>query len=254
MKEYLTYMNTPIPQIIEAWDDEGLRRIPICESGEELVPLGLNPDRMIVSPQYYIQKIDGALAESYARRTVCKMLAAAAKSLPEGYRLVIYDCWRPLKLQQAMFDNRAMDIRADHPSMPEGEIFKRTRKYVAPPSRDAGRPTPHNTGGAVDLTIADENGLALDMGCGFDDPTGKACTVYYEKLLNSGEKLSPADVQAAKNRRLLYHVMRNAGFTNYIDEWWHYDYGDQNWAWCTGSAEAVYGKTTPSFPWYKDIE
>ena len=24
--------------------------------------------------------------------------------------------------------------------------------------------------------------------------------------------------------------MEDAGFTNYEEEWWHFDYGNQNWA------------------------
>jgi hypothetical protein len=43
-----------------------------------------------------------------------------------------------------------------------------------------------------------------------------------------------ADLLAKKNRRLLYHAMKKAGFTNYPSEWWHYDYGDTFWGALTG--------------------
>ena len=33
-----------------------------------------------------------------------------------------------------------------------------------------------------------------------------------------------------ENRRLLYSAMIDTGFTNLPSEWWHYDYGDENWA------------------------
>ncbi|MCG4287414.1 D-alanyl-D-alanine dipeptidase, partial [Lactobacillaceae bacterium KNUT 0156] len=52
-----------------------------------------------------------------------------------------------------------------------------------------------------------------------------------------------------ENRRLLYHVMTQAGFTNYIEEWWHFDYGNQNWATVSKRDFAVYGATKPAFPW-----
>lgn len=243
MKEYLTYKATPIPQPVQAWDDEEIRSMPICESGERLFPLGMNLDKIIVSPQYYTQNIEGALAESYARQTVRKKLIHAAGCLPFGYRFVIFDCWRPLKVQQALFDNLKKGIIAANPSMSEDDVMKRARKYVAFPSRDEMKPTPHNTGGAVDLTIADENGLVLNMGTEFDDSSEKAETVYFERLLASGDKLTWADREALNNRRILYHIMKSAGFTNYTNEWWHFDYGNQNWAWCSGSAHAIYGKT-----------
>ena len=39
-----------------------------------------------------------------------------------------------------------------------------------------------------------------------------------------------------RNRRLLHHAMRQAGFTHYSAEWWHFDYGDGPWARRTHSA------------------
>jgi D-alanyl-D-alanine dipeptidase len=48
--------------------------------------------------------------------------------------------------------------------------------------------------------------------------------------------------------------MTSVGFTNYVDEWWHFDFGDQNWAWMSGSDHAIHGKIAPSFPWNKDVE
>ncbi len=43
------------------------------------------------------------------------------------------------------------------------------------------------------------------------------------------------------NRRLLYHAMIGAGFANYYGEWWHYEFGNQRWANCTGAEAAIYG-------------
>ncbi|MGV8547019.1 M15 family metallopeptidase, partial [Pseudomonas aeruginosa] len=43
------------------------------------------------------------------------------------------------------------------------------------------------------------------------------------------------------HRRLLYHAMLDAGFSNLPSEWWHYDFGDQLWAWHTGATQALFG-------------
>ena len=89
------------------------------------------------------------------------------------------------------------------------------------PSSDPKKPSPHSTGGSVDVTILDESGIPLDMGTKFDDSSIASSTAYFEKV----------DDIITENRRLLYHVMTEQGFTNYSEEWWHFDYGNQNWAW-----------------------
>ncbi|WP_370276972.1 M15 family metallopeptidase [Pontibacterium sp.] len=43
------------------------------------------------------------------------------------------------------------------------------------------------------------------------------------------------------HRQLLQDVMGRAGFVNYAEEWWHFSYGDQLWAYVTGNPVAIYG-------------
>jgi hypothetical protein len=43
-----------------------------------------------------------------------------------------------------------------------------------------------------------------------------------------------------ENRKLLYNAMTRAGFTNYPEEWWHYDFGNQFWGFIN-SNKAKYG-------------
>ena len=49
------------------------------------------------------------------------------------------------------------------------------------------------------------------------------------------------DIVVRDNRRLLYNVMTEAGFTNLPSEWWHYDYGDKFWAHFTKPSEKAHG-------------
>ena len=73
-------------------------------------------------------------------------------------------------------------------------------------------------------------------------------SLFYRNDLNLNHAADPdviwvpeeRDEEVRKNRRLLYHVMSAAGFVNYDGEWWHYSYGDRQWARQTG-AEPVYG-------------
>ena len=253
MKKYETFKETPIP-FLKKWDWSQSKKNRIEECNEKLVPLSLSPDKIIVSSQYFIQGIEGALPECYCRETIHQKLIEASKLLPPGCRFVILDTWRPLKVQQSLFDILKDDLRKQNPSASEEEITNKALVYVALPSRDPQKPSPHNTGGAVDLTIADEDGLMLNMGSDFDEPTLKTGTTFFEEKMAKGEKLSPEELEALKNRRLLYYIMTSVGFTNYVDEWWHFDFGNQNWAWMSGSDHAIYSKTAPSFPWNKDIE
>jgi len=175
-------------------------------------------------PKYYLQNIPGATKNIYARKKLMRLLLKAEKSLPDGYHLKIYDAYRPIKVQQYLWDkyrNKILEnpINADKTSE---EIDELTSHFVSKPSYDINCPSVHNTGGAVDLTIVDDNDNELDMGTEFDDFTDKAWTDYYEH--------NNIDENIRNNRRLLYTVMKNTGFTNLPSEWWHYDYGTKFWA------------------------
>ena len=107
------------------------------------------------------------------------------------------------------------------------ELERRLSDFVARPVKRLDRPAPHTTGGAVDLTLC-RDGVPLDMGTGFDDLTPLA---YTDAL----ERDCPAGLEEARdNRRMLYHLMTAVGFVNYSCEWWHYAYGERQWAVRTG--------------------
>ena len=43
-------------------------------------------------------------------------------------------------------------------------------------------------------------------------------------------------------RNLLKEIMILFGFVQHPNEWWHFSYGDQLWAWKNKKANALYGK------------
>jgi zinc D-Ala-D-Ala dipeptidase len=186
----------------------------------------------------------------YAREGVVQKLVVAASQLPAEYELLVWDAWRPLSVQQALFDGYCQVLREQSPSLSEEEIRRQAATYVSIPSNHNLHPSPHYTGGAVDLTLADRHGHPLPMGTEFDvfDSScsfGTSClTRSLEYLLERGEHLNEEEQTALYNRRVLYHTMIASGFTNYCEEWWHYDYGDQFWA-IVSSNTAFYGPTEP---------
>ena len=182
-----------------------------------------------IKMQYPLLGMKTAVKECFVRCDVFEMLKCAEENLPYGYRLRILDTWRPLALQKELYEFYRQSITDSFnlSCLPKNEQDDFISKYIAIPSENPEMPPAHTTGGAVDLTLIDEQGNELDMGTGFDDFSEKAETDYFEK-----QEFDGTDVQ--KNRRILKKAMEDAGFTNLPSEWWHYDYGDENWATAKG--------------------
>lgn len=238
----------PIPQG-KPFDWEEAQSVPIDECREELVPASLVPERLLSHPVYFLNGLDGAIAECYVRRRVLSLLLEAARLLPSGLRLVLLDGWRPPSLQSLLFKRYCAELREIMPDKDGDYIARMASRFVAAPSTDPGRPSPHVTGGAIDITLADKDGFLLDMGSAFDETTDRSGTVYYENKVLSGGATSENTLIALENRRILYKAMTGAGFTNLPDEWWHYDYANQNWAFMKGEKAAFYGVCEPPFRW-----
>ena len=230
------------------WDK--IKDLKIDENDEKLVSTSLIPEKIIVRPYYYIQKIKGSMPECYVRSKVLDKLIEAANKLPKGYKLVIFDAWRPIKVQEELYKMIIEKLKKIYPTKDIEDIKKEASNYVAIPSEDEKHPSPHTTGGSVDLSIADKNGKLLNMGTTFDTANEKSHTDYFDNKFSGKNKNNENKKEIVLNRRLLYNIMISVGFTNYPKEWWHYDYGNQNWAYFNNKdVTAFYGKTSPDFIW-----
>ncbi len=110
----------------------------------------------------------------------------------KGYGLVLFDCYRPRPVQQALWD-----------IMPNAA-------YVTPPSKGS----MHNRGKAVDLSLTDLEGNQLDMGTTFD---------FFGRAAHSDNRDHPADI--LERRDLLTGTMEKFGFQGIRTEWWHFSFG-----------------------------
>ena len=237
--------------IVDSIKWQEIWKIPIKESGEKLIPASYIPEKILCRPQYFIQGIDGAVPECFMREGAFAALLKAATLLPKGYRLVIYDAWRPLKVQQSLFLKFSEELRKECPSDTDDEsIFDMASRFVSPPKNDPDKVSPHMTGGAVDVGLVDECGLSCPMGSEFDETSKRSVTDYFEEKLRN-EELMPEEREYLFNRRILYNAMIESNFINYADEWWHYDYGNQNWAASKGASFAFYGKISLELRWSK---
>jgi len=164
------------------------------------------------------------------RADIVSMLHAAAGYLPTGYKLFFYHGFRPRLYQWFLWLSKIEQERAKHPNELEADLEKRARATVACPRNGFG---PHQTGGAVDVTVVDENGRFLDMGT-LPLYLSIESAMYYKDI-------TPAQKQ---NRKILAAAMQRAGFNNYPAEWWHWSYGDRMWAAYQGKRYAIYGEMT----------
>ena len=118
----------------------------------------------------------------------------------KGYRIKLYDCYRPLDVQKRMWE------KVPRPT------------YVANPYEKG---SIHNKGAAVDITIETLDGCFVDMGCDYDFFGREAHIDSY----NFSEKI-------LANRKLLIDGMRMFGFNTVRTEWWHFSY-KKNWSYPT---------------------
>ena len=227
-------------------------KLPVPDPSDE--PLVYMNDRFMCDSKYFRwvemggNALPGSSPKIMCRKTVFEMVEKAEALLPEGYRFVIFDAYRPIAVQQSLWDYFRRRFRKQNPEKTEEEINHMTLFCISFPSYNVLLPSLHNTGGAVDLTIIGPDGKELDMGCEFDEFTDAAWTTYFE----DGQAGAGANIQARDNRRMLYNVMTEVGFTNFPAEWWHFDYGDEKWGLYTnnvpvyaGILDAKVAETTP---------
>lgn len=221
----------PIP----AREHPGLHTL-LQQSNEPFVEI-TEESGLIIRMQYPLLGMRNAESRCLVRKTVFEKLLLAQSLLPDGYRLCIWDAWRPFALQNELFETyKAEIINQFHlENASEEEQQQVLTKFVAPPIADPLVPPLHTTGGAVDVTIVDKNGQEIPMGTDFDAFTDKTLTAYFELHDESDE--------IRNNRRLLYNCMTKAGFESLPSEWWHYDYGNRFWGYfneCPAVYEGIF--------------
>jgi D-alanyl-D-alanine dipeptidase len=204
--------------------------IPIKENNEPMVDLNSYP--FIVEPVYYKQGMSPN-STTHLRKGFADKLLAVQESFKDGYRFKVWDAYRPRSVQNAIYDAHWKVTAAKYPDWSDEQIALAVGVFVTKATSKERIPL-HATGGAVDLTLVDNNGKELDMGTVFDHFGPEAASMFFE------EEESP--IRA--NRRLLREAMVAAGFRHDDDEWWHYDFGNQIWAKLLNQPHAIYGEIT----------
>jgi D-alanyl-D-alanine dipeptidase len=112
------------------------------------------------------------------------------------------------------------------------ELERLVSTFWANPSSDPQTPPPHSTGSAIDVTLITRQGIAVDMGSPIDEVSERSHPDYFQQT----------NPTVHRHRQILYEAMTAAGWARHPQEWWHFSYGDQRWAWVTGCTHARYGR------------
>ena len=214
------------------------QQVPIVECGEKLLPIPLEIFG-VENPHPYVKL--GApynLGSPYfLRETVLSKLKEAQNLLQISHptwQIQIFDAYRPIAVQQFMVDYafksivQANNLTSDLlTSAKRAEILEQVYQFWAVPSLDPATPPPHSTGAAIDITLTTIYGEIVDMGSPIDEISERSHPNYF------GNSTDDQGKKYHKNRQILAGVMKKVGFQQHLNEWWHFSYGDQIWAWLT---------------------
>ena len=178
------------------------------------VPIYTIIDDAAYDIRYYSQnnftgnKINGYIAPvAYMTKEGAAALALAADDLrKQGYRLLIWDTYRPQKAVDNFVEwiNNPKDKgdKSFYPNLKKSDLLK--GQYIMEKSG-------HTRGSTVDLTLIKKDGSFVDMGGTFD--------LFSEFSHPDYKKLTK---EQKKNRKILHDAMIKAGFEGIDSEWWHF--------------------------------
>ena len=177
----------------------------------DFVPNVIQEIRYYSTYNFIGERIDGyeepcALLSIEAARA---LKAASSELFVQGYRLKIFDAYRPACAVKhfVLWGIEDQDIRMKpyfYPELQKQELF--AKGYIAKKSS-------HSRGSAVDLTLLDmATGKEVDMGGPFD---------LFSELSHPDNRDLITEEQY-ENRMMLQKVMVRNGFEPYECEWWHF--------------------------------
>ncbi len=126
-------------------------------------------------------------------QTALKLRAAAEEFAEKGYRLIVYDAYRPSSAQAAIYEKVKDPV------------------YVVDPHETYSW---HNVGKAVDISLMDMNTV---------EEVELPAPVYCFEERSSRKQYGQWTDEARANVELMTEVMERCGFSSVESEWWHYE-------------------------------
>lgn len=137
-------------------------------------------------------------SKCYINKNTAELLIKAKEIFKkDGYRVKVWDAYRPISAQRLMFE-----VYPDNNFVAMAPDMSKPIKYRCD----------HMNGMSVDITLVDKNGQDIPMPTGFDDFTE-----------NAGLRSDKIPTELRKNAEYLKSVMESVGFEYYDYEWWHFN-------------------------------
>ncbi len=160
--------------------------VELTEKDGFVIDLHYAKKKNFMNERLYPKKAKALMTKSTAK----KLKKANKLASKKGYKIKIWDAYRPLSVQWAMW-------------------YKiQNHMYVAYPLSDS----KHSKGVSVDVTLVDQKGKELKMPTEFDSFTEQA-----------GRNYKKNSKKAQQNMDFLTKIMTEVGFTTISSEWWHYN-------------------------------
>ena len=173
------------------------------------------PDTILEIRYYSTYNFIGDRVDGYeepiamlTREAASALRAVSDEMIKQGYRLKIYDAYRP-QMAVSHFMRWALDVQDArmkeffYPDLEKEKLFP--LGFIAEHSG-------HSRGSTVDLTLFDmKTGKEMDMGGPFD---------YFGE--RSYSDFQGVTAEQLLNRMLLRDAMKTHGFRPLAEEWWHF--------------------------------
>lgn len=152
------------------------------------------------------------------RQGVAERLQRASVRLkemrPQAALQVVYGYRHPA-IQQRYFEEILTRMKRENPTLSSNDLMEKAHSLIAVPAV-AGHPT----GAAVDVTIV-QAGAALDMGTPIWDLEQTSLIPTFAEGISEEQR---------SHRILLRDLLMHEHFAPFDGEWWHFSYGDREWA------------------------
>jgi D-alanyl-D-alanine dipeptidase len=198
--------------------------VPVTQTDDPFVPI--LPSENLTARQSDADMLTYTGELVYVRRAVLAKLQEAAKQLADyddNLQLEVVYGYRALEIQKRLFEKYRDELEPKYTN--QEALLAAVHRLVAVPEV-AGHPA----GAAVDIQVV-RNGNPLDFGTKVHEFVPDTFT--YSPFINT---------DAWNNRQLLRRVMLQAGFAPFDGEWWHFSYGDKEWANYYGKDVAMFGQ------------
>ena len=204
-------------EIIETETEDG--RILSNDSSDFVILSDVVPDVILEIRYYSTYNFVGERIHGYnepiallTKEAAYALKMASDEFVKMGYRIKIYDAYRP----QKAVDNFVEWSKNDDTKMKE-YFYPELEKDSLFPLGYIDEKSGHSRGSTVDLTLFDMNTeKEVDMGGTFD---------YFGQL--SHPDYTDITEEQYNNRMILRNVMINNGFKPLVEEWWHFTLEDE---------------------------